>query len=47
MGWIMFVPGNDLKKKKKKKAYCRYCKSEMRALHGELVSHAKTKKLNK
>lgn len=38
MECIMAIPGND------KKAYCRYSKSEMRVYHGDLVSHAKTKK---
>lgn len=36
--WIRSVPGND------EKAYCRFCKSEIRAHHGDLVAHGKTEK---
>ena len=36
--WILSVPGDD------QKAYCKYCKTQIRAHHGDLVSHAKTEK---
>ncbi|XP_046841016.1 uncharacterized protein LOC124435111 [Xenia sp. Carnegie-2017] len=36
--WILSVTGGD------QKAYCKYCKTQIRAHHGELVSHAKTEK---
>ena len=36
--WISSVQGDD------QKAYCKYCKTEIRAHHGDLVPHAKTEK---
>lgn len=36
--WIRSVPADNTK------AYCKYCKTELRAHHNDLVSHATTEK---
>ncbi|MGH0170858.1 UNVERIFIED_CONTAM: hypothetical protein FKN15_059488 [Acipenser sinensis] len=38
MEWIRGVPGGE------GKAFCKYCKSEIRAHHSELITHSKTEK---
>lgn len=39
--WIRSVPNDD------RKAFCKYCKCEVRAHHGDLVAHAATEKHKK